>query len=142
MENLAVSLNEFANLLEYTTGTSGSGVKYLSRLGSPGNYRYMYPNDKINKLARTKYKSLRRWLRKHSAFINKINLTYRGSRMNLKTLSWSHQLATIHRADGTQFKLGINLRKHKIYGYRSDISGPSASSHLNALRKKGVLRYR
>ena len=139
---LAEQLNEFATLLEYTTGTSGTGVKYLNRTGSPGSYSYVYPNDKINKLARTKYKVLKRWMGKHKAFVNKINMAYRGQRMNLKTLAWGYQMATINRRQGTPFTLGINLKKHKIYGYKTKIKGPSASAHLNSLRKRGILRYR
>lgn len=139
---LAEKLNDFAQLLEYTTGSAGIGVKYLARRGSPGSYTYVYPNDKINKLSRTKYKTLKRWLKKHNRFINKINIAYRGNRMNLKTLSWGYQMAVINRRDGSKFKLGINLKSHKIYGYKSKIKGPSASAHLNNLRKKGILRYR
>jgi len=139
---LAESLNEFANLLEYTTGTSGIGTKYMSRSGSPGNYTYVYPTDAINKLARTKYRALTRFIKKHQAFINKINVRYGGGKMKLKTMSWGYQLATISNREGTVFKLGINLKKHKIYGYKSKLRGPNASAHLNALRKKGILRYR
>ena len=142
MEQLAISLNKFADLLEYKLGTSGMGTKYLTRTGVPGNYTYIYPNDKANKLSRSKLRVLTRWMRKHSAFVNKINVAYRGNKMQLKTLAWGYQLATISDRQGTQFRLGINLKKHKIYGYKSKIKGPSASAHLNSLRKRGILRHR
>lgn len=139
---LSEKLNKLGDLLEYMTGTSGTGVKYINRMGSPGNYTYMYPNDKVNKLSRSKYKVLKRWLGKHQAFINKINIAYRGNKTSLKTLAWGYQMATISTRQGTSFKLGINLKKHKIYGYKSKIKGPSASAYLNSQRKKGILRYR
>lgn len=134
--------DELKKRLEYLSGTSGIGVKYLNRFGSPGNYSYIYPDDKINRYGRVKYRAFMRYLTHHNRFIQRINQAYNGRKISLKTISWHYQLATITRQEGSSFKLGINLRNHKIRSYRSKLRGPSASAHLNSLKRRGVLRYR
>lgn len=139
---LSEDISKLTSLLEYMTGTQGTGTKYLSRFGTPGNYSYIYDNNKTAKYGRTKYRAFKRYLSHHKRFVNSINSAYSGNKMIVKTLSWHKQLATIHTQEGSQFKLGINLFNHKIRGYRSRLKGPNASAHLNSLKKRGILRYR
>ncbi len=128
--------------LEYSKGMKLSGSKYLQRIGTPGNYIYIYPGKKALTMNRRMKAIYTRFVRKSSRLLNRISTRYEATSMNIKPKSWSRSIISVTTKRGGTLQMNIDLQKHGIHSYRAVNMGGGASAKLSMSKRKGVLRYR
>lgn len=137
-------LNNFENqkLLEYTTGGRRLGAKYIQRFGVPGKYQYVYPIKKWERLSRKTKFHFARFVKHTARFMKMISFSYEQKGINIKPLNWHNALVDINKKDGDLLQLGISLKSHQIYSYKSKRGITGGSTSLSKAKKSGILRYR
>lgn len=128
--------------LEYSKGMKLSGSKYLQRIGTPGNYIYIYPGKKALTMNRRMKAIYTRFVRKSSRFLNRISTRYEATSMNIKPKSWGRSIISVTTKNGGTLQMNIDLQKHGIHSYRAVNMGGGSSAKLSMSKRKGVLRYR
>lgn len=143
LEESVVFLDE-KSLLEYKKGQMGVGMKYVQRLGTPGNYIYVYPGmKKFSNMSRKTQMFFNRHMRRARGFLSRFSLNYDAQNMNIKPKTWNSAVLNIKTSGGELYQFHVNLKSHGIYSYRSrrGMSGGTSAS-LARSKKKGILRYR
>ncbi|PKP53829.1 MAG: hypothetical protein CVT92_02535 [Bacteroidetes bacterium HGW-Bacteroidetes-1] len=131
-----------AEFLEYSKGIKLSGSKYLQRIGTPGNYIYVYPGKKALTMNRRLKAVYSRFVRKSRRFLTSLSTRYDATSMNIKPKSWRRSMITLTTRSGGTLQMNIDLSKHGIHSYRAMNMGGGASAKLATSKRKGVLRYR
>lgn len=130
-------------LLEYSKGQKIFGSSYLQRLGTPGNYIYIYPSKKTQKLGRRYRQAYTRFIKKHRRFLKKISTRYEATSINIKPRNWYTSMVKMNTRNGGTLQLRLDLSKHRIKSYRSvNMGSGGVSSQLAKSKRAGVLRYR
>lgn len=140
LRKLAMGIKE--EFLEYSKGVKLSGSKYLQRIGTPGNYIYVYPGKKALTMNRRMRAIYTRFITKSRRFLTRISTRYEATSMNIKPKSWRRSIVTLTTKNGGTLQMNIDLQKHGIHSYRSVNMGGGASAKLSMSKRKGVLRYR
>ena len=136
-------MNKKELLLEYSKGQKLFGSGYLSRIGSPGNYIYIYPSKKTQKIGRKYRVAYTRFVKKSRRTLNRLSTRYEATSMNVKPKSWHSALVNITARNGGTLSMKMNLKSHSVKSYRSVNMGTGGvSSQLAKSKRKGVLRYR
>jgi len=136
-------MNQKELLLEYSKGVKLFGSSYLQRIGTPGNYIYIYPSTKSRTLGRRYRRSYTRFVKKSRRFLNKLSTRYNATAMNIKPRNWHTAFVKVSSGSGGTLNLHIDLKKHGIKSYRSvNMGSGGTSSQLATSKRKGVLRYR
>lgn len=128
--------------LEYSKGIKLSGSKYLQRIGTPGNYIYVYPGKKALTMNRRMKAIYTRFITKSRRFLTRVSTRYEATSMNIKPKSWRRSIVTLTAKNGGTLQMNIDLQKHGIHSYRAVNMGGGASAKLSMSKRKGVLRYR
>lgn len=128
--------------LEYSKGIKLSGSKYLQRIGTPGNYIYIYPGKKALSMNRRMKAIYARFITKSRRFLTRISTRYEATSMNIKPKSWSRSIVSLTTRRGGTLQMDIDLQKHGIHSYRAANMGGGASAKLSMSKRKGTLRYR
>ncbi len=130
-------------LLEYSKGQKVLGSNYLQRIGTTGNYIYIYPIDKIQKMGR-RYKQIYiRFIKKHRKFLKKISLRYEATNVDIKPKNWYTSIVSMNTKNGGTLQLKMSLNNYKIKSYRSvNMGSGGISTQLAKSKKMGILRYR
>ena len=132
-----------SEFLEYAKGKKIFGSSYLQRLGSPGNYIYIYPSAKMKNITRKYKTAYTRLVKKSKRFLKRIGTRYEATSINLRPKTWHKSIITIKTKNGGTLNLKYNLKKHGVKSYRSvDMGTGGMSSQLAKSKRKGVLRYR
>ena len=130
-------------LLEYSKGMKVLGSTYLQRIGSPGNYIYIYPTKRSQKMGRRYRQAYTRFIKKHKRFLKKISTRYEATSMNIKPKNWYTSLVKLNTKNGGTVQMRLDLRNHRIKSYRAVNMGTGGmSSQLAKSKRQGVLRYR
>jgi hypothetical protein len=137
-------IEERKEILEYIKGRKVLGSKYLQRLGSPGNYIYVYPGRKIVALGRNYKRAYSRFIQKNRTFLNKIQTRYDATHVDIMPgRKWTSALMKMTTKGGDTISFHLNLKTHGIKSYRSvDKGSGGVSAQLAKSKKNGVLRYR
>lgn len=130
-------------LLEYSKGQKIFGSSYLQRIGSPGNYIYIYPQSKTQKVGRRYRQAYTRFVKKSKRFLTKMSVRYEATSMNIKPKNWYTSIVNLNTRNGGSLQFKFDLKSHGIKSYRSVNMGTGGvSSQLAKSKRKGVLRYR
>jgi hypothetical protein len=130
-------------ILEYKIGQKVFGASYVQRLGTPGNYIYIYPPKKFSNFGRRTKQAYARFVKKSKRFLKKVALRYEATSINMKPKSWAAAVIDIHKKNGDVIQMHVNLKNHNVYSYRSrrgHVGG--AAQNLSKSKRKGILRYR
>lgn len=135
-----------AEIKEFVTGASKIGAKYLKRLGSPGNYTYVYTNKKIAKFGRKARGAYGRLVSKNVKLFDKLKMRFDPRSFQVSpTKQWYYAAVKMNLKNGDLVTMRINLRNTKIVGYRRSRRGqglPGYPVQIAKARKKGILRYK
>jgi hypothetical protein len=129
-------------IYEFNLGGSKRGAKYLQRLGSPGNYVYIYSNKRLNKLSRKVRFHYGRMIAKSAKWLGGLKNNYGATALNVKPKSWNTGIVNLVNKERGGMSMFVNFKTHQIYSYRSQRRGTGTSSMLAKKRKAGILRYR
>jgi hypothetical protein len=133
-------------LLEYSTGASKVGAKYIRRLGSPGNYIYVYSNSKLNRASRRMRSAYKRLIQKNSKLFNGIKAKYEAKSFGVNAAKrWGNAVLSMNLKNGDIVNMYINLRNTKILGYRRSRRGVGKTGYpirMSGYKKSGMLRYK
>jgi hypothetical protein len=142
LKEMVEILKGFDILLEYGKGTSGVGVKYLTRMGVPGSYTYVYSPRRMARMTRKAKFFYTRFLKRSTKFLNQFRVRYDASAVNVKPKTWATAIVNVKTKQGGMFDFHVNLRSHQIYSYRSRRGTVGAAGVMARAHKSGILRYR
>ena len=124
--------------LEYSKGIKLSGSKYLQRIGTPGNYIYVYPGKKALTMNRRMRAIYTRFITKSRRFLTRISTRYEATSMNIKPKSWRRSIVTLTRSYGGTLQMNIDLQ-NTAFTLSCNMGGAAANCYV---KRKGVLRHR
>jgi hypothetical protein len=127
-------------LLEYTMGMSSRSHKYLSRLGAPGRYIYIYPGANLGNMSNKGRLAYQRHMLKAKRFLMKIKNAYNANGFTVRPTSWHTAMINVRNKDGLNMLLHVNLTKQQILSYRKQSDGKSKWAQVPTYRRNGIYR--
>jgi len=131
---------------EWSSGAAKVGAKYLKRIGTPGNYTYIYSNRKVEKLGRKARAAYGRLIDKNIKLFNRLKMRFDPRSFQVSpSKQWYHAAVKMNLKNGDLITMRINMKNTSIIGYRRSRRGqglPGYPIQIAKAKKKGILRYK